>query len=164
MPKAVVPSAVHSRLSTITARLSPENAAGKPYIMYYGYTSCPDVCPTTLLDMSRWIKALGTDADKLNYVFVTVDPERDTPKLLHDYLSSFDRHIRGFTGTPVQIANIAKEYHIEYQKGDLESVDHGAITFLMFADGQFDTFIQYQEKDATALAKRRTLVGSVPLS
>jgi protein SCO1/2 len=114
--------------------------------------------------MSRWIKALGTDADKLNYVFVTVDPERDTPKLLHDYLSSFDRHIRGFTGTPVQIANIAKEYHIEYQKGDFESVDHGAITFLMFADGQFDTFIQYQEKDATALAKLRTLVESLPPS
>jgi protein SCO1/2 len=146
------------------ARVTEKALAGKPYVMYFGYTYCPEVCPTTLLDLSRWIKQLGPDANKLNYVFVTVDPERDTPKLLHDYLSSFDRHIRGFTGTPVQIANIAKEYHIEYQKGDLESVDHGAITFLMFADGQFDTFIQYQEKDATALAKRRTLVGSVPLS
>src|SRR5215472_11516137 len=91
------------------APVTEKTLAGKPYVMYFGYTYCPDICPTTLVDLSRWIKELGSDADKLNYVFVTVDPERDTPKLLHDYLSSFDSHIRGFTGTREQIAKIANE-------------------------------------------------------
>jgi protein SCO1/2 len=146
------------------APVTEKTLAGKPYVMYFGYTSCPDVCPTTLLDLSRWIKQLGPDANKLNYVFVTVDPERDTPKLLHAYLSSFDSHIRGFTGTPEQIAKMAKEYHIEYQKDDLDSVDHTAVTILMYADGQFDTIIPYQEKDATALSKLKHLVASIPPS
>jgi protein SCO1 len=98
------------------APVTEKTLAGKPYVIYFGYTYCPDVCPTTLVELSRWIKQLGPDADKLNYVFVTVDPERDTPKLLHGYLSSFDTHIRGFTGTPEQIAKIAKQYRIDYQK------------------------------------------------
>jgi protein SCO1/2 len=68
------------------------------------------------LDLSRWIKELGPDAKKLNYVFVTIDPERDPPKLMHAYLSSFDRRIRGFSGPPKQIAKIAKKYRVYYQK------------------------------------------------
>ena len=58
--------------------------------MYFGYTYCPEVCPTTLTELAQWIRMLGPDADKLNYVFVTVDPERDTPKVMHDYVSAFD--------------------------------------------------------------------------
>jgi protein SCO1 len=143
------------------APVTDKTLAGKPYVIYFGYTYCPDVCPTTLFDLSRWIKALGPDADKLNYVFVTVDPERDTPKLMHAYLSSFDRHIRGFSGTPEQIAKIAKEYRIYYKKiptGDGSYVmDHSAMIYLMNADGKFDTVIPYQEKDATALVKLRNL-------
>ena len=81
------------------ATVTEKTLAGKPYAMYFGYTFCPEVCPTTLLDLSRWISKLGPDADKLNYVFVSIDPERDTPQLMHTYLSSFDKHIRGFTGT-----------------------------------------------------------------
>ena len=96
--------------------VSDKTLASKPYAIYFGYTYCPEVCPTTLFDLTRWIKKLGSDADKLNYVFVTVDPERDTPKLMHSYLSSFDKHIRGFTGTPAQIAKIAGEYRVYYKK------------------------------------------------
>jgi protein SCO1 len=150
------------------AHVTEKTLAGKPYVIYFGYTYCPEVCPTTLFDMSRWIKQLGPDADKLNYVFVTVDPERDTPRHLHAYLSSFDSHIRGFTGTPEQIAQIAKEYHIDYKKistGDgTYSVDHSSIIYLMYADGQFDAVIPYQEKDARAFAKLRNLVASAPPS
>jgi len=150
------------------APVTEKTLVGKPYVIYFGYTYCPDVCPTTLVDLSRWIKQLGPDADKLNYVFVTVDPERDTPKLLHGYLSSFDTHIRGFTGTPEQIAKIAKQYRVDYQKiptsGGTYSVDHASIIYLMNADGQFGTFIQYQETDATALIKLRNLAASVPPS
>jgi protein SCO1/2 len=149
-------------------RVTEKTLAGKPYVIYFGYTYCPEVCPTTLFDLSRWIKELGPDANKLDYVFVTVDPDRDTPKHLHAYLSSFDSHIRGLTGTPEQIAQIAKEYHINYKKipsGDgTYSVDHSAIIYLIYADGQFDTVIPYEEKDAAALAKLRNLVVSAPPS
>ena len=85
---------------------------GRPTVMYFGYTFCPDICPTTLTELAQWIHVLGADADKLNYVFVTVDPERDTPKVMHDYVSAFDWRIRGFTGTPEQIAKITSEYHV----------------------------------------------------
>jgi protein SCO1 len=144
--------------------VTDKTLAGKPYAIYFGYTYCPDVCPTTLFDLSQWIKQLGPDADKLNYVFVTVDPERDTPKLMHSYLSSFDSHIRGFTGTPEQIAKIAKEYRIYYKKIPTSDggylMDHSAMIYLMRADEKFDTFIAYQEKDATALTKLRKLISS----
>jgi protein SCO1 len=98
------------------APVTERTLAGKPYTMYFGYTFCPDVCQTTLLDLSRWIKKLGPDADKLNYVFVTVDPERGTVQSLHTYLSSFDKRIRGYTGTPTEIAQIAREYRVYYKK------------------------------------------------
>jgi len=97
------------------ATVTQKTLVGKPYAMYFGYTFCPDVCPTTLLDLSRWIKKLGPQAEKLNYVFVSIDPERDTPTLMHTYLSSFDKHIRGFTGTPEQVG-IARAYRVYYKK------------------------------------------------
>lgn len=150
--------------STVTEK----TLAGKPYAIYFGYTFCPDVCPTTLLDLSRWIKDLGPDSEKLNYVFVSVDPERDTPSLMHLYLSSFDKHIRGFTGTPEQIAKIAKEYRVFYGKVPTDDggyvVDHSAIIFLMGPDGKLVTAIPYQENDASALAKLRKLAAMAPRS
>jgi protein SCO1 len=150
------------------APVSDKTLAGKPYAIYFGYTYCPDVCPTTLYDLSLWIKELGSDANKLNYVFVTVDPERDTPELMHTYLSSFDRHIHGFTGTPEQIAKIAKEYHVYYKKIATKDggyvMDHSAMIYLMNADEKFETDIPYQEKDATALAKLRALIATAPSS
>jgi protein SCO1 len=148
--------------------VSDKKLAGKPFAMYFGYTFCPEVCPTTLLDLSRWIKDLGSDADKLNYAFVSIDPERDTPKLLHTYLSSFDPHIRGFTGTSEQIAKIAKEYRVYYKKIPTENgsyvMDHSSIMYLMGADGKMVSAIAYQEDDASALKKFRSLVTTSPSS
>ena len=150
------------------AAVTDGTLAGKPSVMYFGYTFCPDVCPTTLLDMSRWIKALGPDADKLNYVFVTVDPERDTPQLLRSYLSSFDKHIRGFTGTPAQIGKIAREYRVYYKKVPTDDggyvMDHSTLVYLMGPDKKFVSLIAYQEADASALAKLRNLVALTPSS
>lgn len=150
------------------APVTERTLAGKPYAMYFGYTFCPDVCPTTLFDLSRWIKELGSDADKLNYVFVTVDPERDTPKSMHAYLSSFDRHIRGYSGTPEQIAKIAKEYRVYYKKIPTSDggyvMDHSALIYLMGPTDKFVTAIAYQEADASALAKLRSLVALTPTS
>ena len=150
------------------ATVSEKTLAGKPYAMYFGYTFCPDVCPTTLLDLSRWIQKLGPDADKLNEVFVTVDPERDTVQSMHTYLSSFDKHIRGYTGTPAEIAQIAEEYRVYYKKfptGDGGyTIDHSAVIYLMGPDGKFVTVIPYKEDDASALAKLRNLVLMAPTS
>jgi protein SCO1/2 len=150
------------------APVTDRTLAGKPYAMYFGYTYCPDVCPTTLLDLSRWIKMLGSDADKLNYVFVTIDPERDTPQLMHTYLSSFDRHIRGFTGTPEAIGQIAKEYRVYYKKIPADDggylMDHSSITYLMGSDDKYVGVIAYQEDDASALAKLKSLLATSPSS
>ena len=150
------------------ATVSEKTLAGKPYAMYFGYTFCPDVCPTTLLDLSRWIQKLGPDADKLNEVFVTVDPERDTVHSMHAYLSSFDKHIRGYTGTPAEIAEIAEEYHVYYKKfptGDGGyTMDHSAVIYLMGPDGKFVAVIPYKEDDAAALAKLRNLVSMASTS
>jgi protein SCO1 len=150
------------------ATVTERTLAGKAYAMYFGYTFCPDICPTTLFDLSRWIGKLGPDADKLNYVFVTVDPERDTPKLMHAYLSSFDKHIRGFTGTPEEIAKIAREYRVYYKKVPSSDgnyvMDHSAIIYLMAPDNKFVTVIPYQEDDASALAKLKNLAALTPTS
>jgi protein SCO1/2 len=150
------------------ATVTEKNIAGKPYVMYFGYTFCPDVCPTTLLDLSRWIKMLGPDADRLNYVFVTVDPERDTVQSMHAYLSSFDKRIRGYTGTPAQIAQIAKKYRVYYKKVPTEdggyTMDHSAVTYLMGPDGQLVTVIPYQEDDTSAIAKLKKLAALTPAS
>jgi len=150
------------------APVTERTLAGKPSVMYFGYTFCPDVCPTTLLDMSRWIKKLGSDADKLNYIFVTVDPERDTPKLMHAYLSSFDKHIRGFTGTPEQIAKVAREYRVYYKKVPTDDggyvMDHSAIVYLMGPNEKLASVVAYQEDDASALAKLKNLVSPTPSS
>jgi protein SCO1 len=146
------------------ATVTEKALAGKPYAMYFGYTFCPEVCPTTLLDLSRWITKLGPDADKLNYVFVSIDPDRDTPQLMHTYLSSFDKHIRGFTGTPDEIAKIAKEYRVYYKKIPTSDggyvMDHSAIIYLMGSDDKFVTVIPYQEDDASAVAKLKSLVAA----
>jgi len=150
------------------APVTEHTLAGKPYAIYFGYTFCPEVCPTTLLDLSRWIKQLGPNADKLNYVFVTVDPERDKPASMHAYLSSFDRHIRGYTGTPEQVAKIAKEYRVYYKKIPTSDggyvMDHSALIYLMGPDDKFLAVIAYQEADASALAKLKSLVSLTPSS
>jgi protein SCO1/2 len=150
------------------AQVTDKTLAGKPYAIYFGYTYCPEVCPTTLFDLSRWIKKLGPDADKLNYVFVTVDPERDTAKLMHAYLSSFNKHIRGFTGTPAQIAKIASEYRVYYKKIPTSDgsyvMDHSSMIYLMDARENFDAIIPYQENDASAVAKLKSLAAQPPTS
>jgi protein SCO1 len=111
---------------------------------------------------------LGPQAEKLNYVFVSIDPERDTPTLMHTYLSSFDKHIRGFTGTPEQVAKIAKEYRVYYKKFPTDdggyTMDHSAVIYLLNSEQKFVGVIPYQENDDSALAKLEGLVAAAPTS
>ena len=146
------------------AQVTEAALKGKPTVMYFGYTFCPEVCPTTLTELAQWIRMLGPDADKLNYVFVTVDPERDTPKVMHDYVSAFDPRIRGFTGTPDQIAKVTSEYRVYYKRIPTSdggyAMDHTAGLYLMDPKVRFFGFIPYQEKTDAAVAKLRKLMAA----
>jgi protein SCO1/2 len=137
---------------------------GKPSAIFFGYTNCPDICPTTLLDLTRLMKEMGADADRLNVVFITIDPARDTSAELATYLSSFDPRIRGFTGTDAEIAAVAKAYHVYYQRVPNAdggySMDHTATVYLMDAEGGFSGTLSYEEDDKTSLAKLERLVRS----
>jgi protein SCO1/2 len=127
--------------------VTEKSLLGKPTAIFFGFTFCPEVCPTTMAEMTAWLKALGPDADKLNVVFVSVDPERDTPAQLKLYLSNFDSRIQGFTGTPEAIAKTAKAYRVYYQKvatdGGGYTLDHSSAIYLFDAKGRFVEPIGY---------------------
>ena len=145
------------------AQVSEADLKGKPTVMYFGYTFCPEVCPTTLTDLVQWMQMIGRDADRLNYVFVTVDPERDTPKVMHDYVSAFDPRIRGLTGTSEQIAKVAKEYGVYYKRIPTSDggyvMDHSAVLYMMDPNARFVGVIPYQEDTAKAVAKLKKLAA-----
>ena len=115
---------------------------GKWSAVFFGYTYCPDVCPTTLANLGRATDELGGLAARFQVVFITVDPDRDTPKALGAYLSSqtFPKGAIGLTGSPSQIAAVAKAYHVYYQRvpqGSSYTMDHSAIVYLMDPKGRF---------------------------
>lgn len=121
--------------------ISDESLKGKPFLVFFGFTHCPDICPTTLFEVSEILTKLGPDADKVNALFVTVDPERDTVAKLKDYLGSFDPHLRGVTGSPEALDRMLKSYRVYYKKvpttGDDYTMDHTALVYLMDKQGRF---------------------------
>src|SRR6201996_5664035 len=123
--------------------VTDEDLKGKPFLVFFGFTHCPDVCPTTLFDVSEVFRALGPDAKKLRALFITVDPERDTPAVLKDYLSSFDPRIICVTGDEASITAAEKAYRVYAKKvpvdGGEYTMDHTAIVYLMNKDGRFVT-------------------------
>jgi protein SCO1/2 len=113
---------------------------GKWLVIYFGYTFCPDVCPTTLMDIAGAFDGLGLRAAAVQGLFVTVDPRRDTPNVLAEYLKSFDPRLVGLTGPPTQIAQAAKSFHVFYERHDTEdggySYDHSAFVYVVDPDGR----------------------------
>lgn len=144
--------------------VTDKDLLGKPTVMFFGFTYCPEVCPTTLAAMTQWLQALGPQADGLNVVFVSVDPERDKPAVLKEYLANFDRRIRGFTGTEAQVASIAKAYRVYAQKtpiaGGGYTVDHSSAIYLFDAKGRFVEPIAYGAPSEQALAALHRLIGT----
>lgn len=122
-------------------QITDQDFRGRPYLVFFGYTHCPDICPTTLFEISEVMRALGPDADSAAALFVSVDPDRDTPAVLKDYLSSFDPHVRGATGNEKELAQVQKEFRVYSKKhptGDGDySMDHSAVVYLMDKDGRF---------------------------
>ncbi|MBL0403529.1 SCO family protein [Microvirga aerilata] len=139
-----------------------ENLKGKPFVVFFGFTHCPEVCPTTLYDLTQDMAALGKDAENLQAAFITVDPTRDTPELMKTYLSSFDPRIVGLTGTEEEVAAAAKAYKIYYRKVPTEgsdyTMDHSATLFLMDSKGEFYGTSNFQEPEETRRGKLRQLV------
>jgi protein SCO1/2 len=139
-----------------------QDLKGHPFLVFFGFTHCPDVCPTTLFEVSELLRSLGPDADRTRALFITVDPERDTPAVMKDYLSSFDPHLAGLTGDPAAIAAVAKAYRVYYKKVPLDqggyTMDHTAIVYLMDKDGRFVApFSLKRTTEAAAADLRRYL-------
>jgi protein SCO1/2 len=130
-------------------RVTDKDFAGRFMLIYFGYTRCPDVCPLDLLTMAQALKALGAGADKVQALFITVDPARDTPAALADYAGSFDTRILGLTGSEADIAAAVRAYKVHRVKytpaghPDDYGIDHSSLTYLMGPDGVFRTLIPH---------------------
>lgn len=142
-------------------KLRPADWIGRPTLVFFGFTWCPDVCPTTLSDISLWLEELGPDSDRLNIALISVDPERDTPAVLADYLAPFDPRITALTGTLDQVEKAAAGFRARFKKvpqGDGYTMDHTSGVFLFRADGRFASIIDYHEDRRFALPKIRRLL------
>ena len=142
--------------------MTDQDLKGRPFLVFFGFTHCPDVCPTALFEVSEIMRALGPDADRTRALFITVDPERDTPDVMKDYLSSFDKHLAGLTGDAAAIAAVAKAYRVYFKKVPLEqggyTMDHTAIVYLMDKEGRFVApFSLKRTSEAAAADLRRYL-------
>jgi len=127
--------------------------------VFFGFTHCPDVCPTTLFEVSEIMRNLGKDADRTAALFITVDPERDTPDKMKDYLSSFDPHLTGATGDLPTVAAVAKAFRVYYKKVPTEgsdyTMDHTAIVYLMDKNGNFVSPFNLRRKPEEAAGELR---------
>lgn len=141
--------------------VTPSDILGSPSIVFFGFTFCPDVCPTTLTTISSWLEQLGNDAEEFNVIFVSVDPGRDTPSTMATYVAAFHPQIRGWTGSAAEIANIADGFGVTYETVALNgsyTMNHTAGIFIHDESGRFVTIIDYHEAPSMALQKlQRTL-------
>jgi protein SCO1 len=145
-------------------RFSSQSLAGKPFAIFFGFTHCPDVCPTTMMEMANVMQELGDSARDFRVYFVSVDPARDTPELLKTYTDSFDPRIIGLTGTEDEVAATAKAFRAVYRKvpteGDSYVMDHTALVYLMNREGRLAGTVAYGEDHQAAVDKvKRLLTG-----
>lgn len=137
---------------------------GKVVTLFFGYTQCPDVCPTNLLNMAQVMRELGPDADKVQVLFVTIDPERDTQELLAQYVPAFDSRFVGLYGDLATTQAVARDFKVFYQKqGDVQggryTVDHSTGTYVFDPQGRLRLYIKHAEKPAAIVADLRRLLA-----
>ena len=142
---------------------SLQDFRGKVVVVFFGYTQCPDVCPTSMQELVEVKQMLGKDGDRLQGIFVTVDPERDTPELLAQYVPAFDARFLGLYGTPEKIAEVAKEFRVFYRKsGDLAghyTIDHTAGTYVFGPDGRPRLYVKHAEDPQVVVADIKALLA-----
>jgi len=136
--------------------VTEKDLQGKPTLIFFGFTHCPDVCPTSLFEISEILRALGTDADRVNAYFISVDPDRDNAAAMKDYLSSFDPHFRGLTGDAAAVQKVITAYRVYARKVPLKdgdyTMDHTALIYLMDRDGKFVAPFNVNRKPEEAAA------------
>ena len=150
--------------TTAGGTFTQNDLKGTPSLVFFGYTFCPDVCPTTMAELASYKKELGLGQDKLRTIFVTVDPARDTPQALKDYLGSFDPAILGLYGTADQTSAAKTSFGVFSENGTPDkdgnyAVNHTADVFLIGRDGQYEGTIAYGEDKASAEGKMKRLVA-----
>lgn len=146
--------------------ISEQAFRGKPTALFFGFTHCPEVCPTTLFELDGWLKKVDPDAKGLQAYFVTVDPERDTPEILGQYISNVTDRVTGIAGDPAKIAEVIKGFRVYAKKVPLDesrpdgdyTMDHTASVFLLDAEGRFKGTIAYGENPDTAVKKLENLM------
>lgn len=148
------------------AVINEKTMLGKPSLYFFGFTHCPDICPTTLGALTNWLNQIGDDSQKFNVLFVSVDPERDTPESLKAYTSSFHPQITGATGTPQQLETMAKNFMVYYAKVPVKEgenpknymMSHSSMILLADKNGTFQGTLDAHDPDAEALTKLRELL------
>jgi protein SCO1/2 len=137
---------------------------GKMMLIYFGYTYCPDACPTTLNNIAQAMAKLGPAADKVVPLFISIDPERDTPKVMATYTKAFDPRIQGLTGNAAETATAAKEFSVYYKRHDEPGggylMDHSSLIYVMGADGQFLKVLPASESGDKLAGDIEKLLGS----
>jgi len=136
---------------------------GKVVVLFFGYAQCPDVCPTTMAEMAQVKKELGADGDKLQVVFVTVDPERDTPEVMKAYMGAFDPAFVALIPTPEQLAALAKDFKVYYKKVEGKtptsySMDHSAASYVYDPQGRLRLYARYGAGTAPMVADVKALL------
>ncbi len=140
---------------------------GKAVVMFFGYTQCPDVCPTTLSTLAEAMKALGPEADRVQVLFVTVDPDRDTQALLAEYVPAFDKRFVGLRGDAAATEKVAKEYKVIYQKQpgatpDTYTVDHSAGVYVYDPQGRLRLYMSHGQSPQIYAHDLRELLRTAP--
>ena len=138
---------------------------GKPTALFFGFTHCPEICPTTLFELNGWLEKVDPDGTRLQAYFVTVDPERDTPELLNNYISNVTKRVIGIAGPPEKVAEVIMGFRVYAKKVPLDekdpngdyTMDHTASVFLLDAEGRFKGTISYGENPDVAVQKLENL-------
>ena len=144
---------------------TPAAFIGKPSALFFGFTHCPEVCPTTLFELNGWLEKVDPDGTKLQAYFISVDPERDTPEVLGQYVSNVSKRITGISGPPNKVMEMVKGFRVYAKKVPLDekkpdgdyTMDHTASVFLLDSEGKFSGTIAYEENPETAVKKLENL-------
>ena len=155
----------HFTLKKQDGTIFDSKISNKLMLIYFGFTYCPDVCPTTLIKMADVIDRLGEDSDNVNSIFISIDPERDKEEVIKDYVSAFHDKIIGLTGSEEQISSVAKDWGVYYQKEDIEgsedyTVNHLDIIFLANANGEYVDFFPPKIQSALIVEKVRNIINN----
>lgn len=137
---------------------------GQPSVLFFGFTHCPEICPTTVYELESWLIELGPDAEKVNAFFITIDPERDTPEILADYLKPQSDRVVGISGAPDEVFALADAWRVYYNKVPLDdgdyTMDHTTLLYLLNDKGEYHGLIRYGTDYDEAVAKLRELIAS----